>query len=327
MLYMFRILLPSLLLAVCACGSTSGKQASVSAEENAETTSVPTLAFSGDSALALVSRQVEFGPRVPGSEAHARTAAWIQQRLEESGVTTTVQRTTLTAFDGTKLPVSNILASINPDAERRWLIVAHWDTRPWSDKDADSSRRLNPVDGANDGASGVGVLLELARVLPASLPADRGVDLLFVDAEDWGDEGSEESWAMGTRYFIQNPPQEWRRPEAGIVVDMVGDRDATFMREYFSEQAAPELNARIWGTAASLGYGERFLNRMGTAVTDDHVELIRGGIPAIDIIDFRDNGAQSGFCPQWHTSDDTMRHISPATLESVGRTLESFLTR
>lgn len=309
------------LAGACGAGHKGGPQTR---------TDVPTvtekLLFSGDSAYSYASRQVEAGPRVPGTEAHRATAEWLGAELKRHGAEVHVQHDMLTTFDGHRIPIYNIMGSFNTDIPGRLLLVAHWDCRPWADEDPDPSKHAVAVDGANDGASGAAVLLELARVLGEDNPGT-GIDLLLVDAEDWGTDGDDQSWAMGTRYFIEHPVYEgWKTPDAGIVVDMVGDADATFCREYFSEQAAPELTAAIWRLAAELGYDGYFLSQPGSAVTDDHVELIKAGIPAIDIIDYRP-GAEGGFCTQWHTSDDTMQHLSARTLESVGRTLELYLRR
>lgn len=315
----------ALLAAGCggAAKGASAGEGTRAGEAQAQSAEAAQLFFSGDSAMAYASRQVEFGPRVPGSASHARTAAWLASELRRHGAKVTEQRATLTAFDGTKLPAVNILGSYNPQASRRLMVVAHWDTRPWADQDPDPAKRRQPVDGADDGASGTALLLELARVSNGKLPDGQGLDILLVDAEDWGREDDEESWAMGTRHFVANPPEGWRRPEAAVVVDMVGDADATFYREYFSEQSAPALNSRVWNLASALGYGSMFIDAPGGAVTDDHVELIKAGIPAIDIIDYRPGS--TGFPPQWHTSSDTPDRLSPSTLEAVGRTLERLL--
>lgn len=277
--------------------------------------------FSADSAYANVKRQVEFGPRVPGTPAHEACGEWLASRLRACGGEVTEQTATLTTFDGTRIPMRNIFARFNPGAEKRILLFAHWDTRPWADNDPDPSNHKKPIDGANDGASGTGVLLELAR-LAGSGKIDAGLDILLCDAEDWGADGDDESWAMGARYFAQHPLEEGYMPDAAILLDMVGADGATFMREYFSQQANPGLADAIWATAASLGHGGMFVNRMGSAVNDDHVELIKAGIPAIDIIDYREG---NGFFSGWHTLGDNMQCISRETLGAVGETMETYL--
>ncbi|MDE6290023.1 MAG: M28 family peptidase [Muribaculaceae bacterium] len=279
--------------------------------------------FCPDSAYAYVGRQVAFGPRVPGTEAHRLCGDWLTGKLREFGGEVKEQTATLTTFDGTRIPMRNIFARFNPDADRRILLLAHWDSRPWADHDPDPDKRTIPVDGANDGASGVGVLLELARTFPKT-GGDTGIDILLCDAEDWGEESNDESWALGARHFANNLPVQGYVPSAAILLDMVGAPDATFMREYFSQLANPALADEIWSIAASLGYGTMFVNRMGSAVNDDHVELIKAGIPAIDIIDYREG---SGFFSGWHTTADNMSAISGETLGAVGRVLESYINR
>lgn len=307
-----------------ACGAKTAQEGGAhSAYSKEEPKAMSDLQFSGDSALAAITKQVDFGPRKPGTEAHRKTGDWIAGEFRRRGLQVTLQETQLTAFDGTRIPTRNILASLDTANKRRVLIVAHWDTRPWADNDPDPAKRKEPVAGANDGASGVGVALELARSL-AGKNLSVGVDFLMVDAEDWGTEGDEESWAMGTRYFVANPPEAWRYPEAVIVLDMVGDKNATFLQEYFSREAAPGLVARVWDAAKRLGYADLFVNRPGGALTDDHVPFIGAGIPAIDIVDYRE-GPDGGFCPQWHTTSDTPDKLSAGTLSAVGRTLESLL--
>lgn len=304
-----------------SCGAGKGKtsdtiSAPTQSSENVSTT------FSPDSAYSYVETQVNFGPRVPGSEAHSRCGDWLVRKLKDFGANVIEQTATLTTFDGTRIPMRNIFASFNPDSENRILLLAHWDCRPWADNDPDPANHKTPVEGANDGASGVGVLLEIARVA-GNETGDKGLDILLCDAEDWGTEHNDESWAMGTRYFAANPPAK-NMPSAAILLDMVGASDATFMREYYSQNADPALADEIWAIAKSLGYGEMFVNKMGSAVNDDHVELIKAGIPAIDIIDYRDN---SGFFSGWHTTHDNMDAISKETLGKVGNVIETYIKK
>lgn len=277
--------------------------------------------FSADSAYSYVARQVEFGPRVPGTDAHRRCGNWLTDKLRSFGAEISEQTATLTAFDGTNIPMRNIFARFNPDKDNRILLLAHWDCRPWADHDPDPEKRSIPVDGANDGASGTGVLLELARIL-ASDESAPGVDILLCDAEDWGEESNDQSWALGARYFAENLPVKGYMPSAAILLDMVGAHDATFMREYFSQLANPALADEIWSIGKRLGHDDMFVNRMGSAVNDDHVELIKAGIPTIDIIDYREG---SGFYDGWHTTSDTMESISKETLGAVGSVLETYI--
>ena len=307
-------------LSLSACGGTSAGKGIETVKENNEVKNKK-ISFDADSAYAYVARQVAFGPRVPNTQAHREAGDWLSAELRRHGAEVTEQNAVLKAFDGTSLNARNILGIYNPESPDRLLLLAHWDSRPWADQDPDPKKRKEPVDGANDGASGVGILLEIARQLGLRQP-DRGVDILFVDAEDWGEEGDDASWALGTRYFVENPPIDGYMPSEAILLDMVGGEGATFYREYFSENAAPALAERVWAKAHELGYGNMFSNRMGTAVVDDHVELIKGGIPAIDIVEYHP-GYGGGFNPRWHTTSDNMEGISRETLRGVGETVIS----
>ncbi|MCM1320149.1 MAG: M28 family peptidase [Muribaculaceae bacterium] len=310
----------SLLLCVGACSSAGKGADTVSVE--VETAAVPTQTdkFNADSAYYFVEKQTLFGPRVPGTSEHRSCGEWLTEQLARLGAKVTLQELTLTAFDGTKLPTRNILGQYNPEVSDRTLLVAHWDTRPWADQDPDQANHAKPVLGANDGASGVGVLLEIARVLNQE-EIDKGVDILFVDSEDYGSEGDDESWALGARAFVQNPPIKGYRPARVILLDMVGGKGSVFPRETFSDYNAATLLNEVWQSAAVAGYGDLFVNQPGGAITDDHVEFLKDGIPAIDIIAL----TPSGFLPTWHTTHDTMENIDPSVLNAVGRTVLTYL--
>lgn len=310
------LILLTLFAVASAC--SSGKARDAGQPSTAELSRKEASAFDADSAYAFVAAMMDFGPRVPNTEAHARTGDWLAGKLRGYGWEVTEQKAIIPAFDGTQLRARNIFAQINPDLPDRTLLLAHWDSRPWADEDPDPAKRALPVPGANDGASGVGVILEIARQLQGSGAA---VDVLFVDAEDWGSHDDEDSWALGTRHFAQNPPVEGYRPARAILLDMVGSPDATFGHEYFSMQANPALVEKLWSTAAALGHGNFFRPQFGGAVTDDHVELIKQGIPAVDIIDYRLSPDYQGFDPAWHTTADDLDGISPRTLRAVGETV------
>lgn len=318
-----RTLLWIVMAMTLMAGCSAGKAADAASDSSAPQAEdlAATLAFNADSAYAFVAALSEFGPRVPNMEAHRRAGAWLASRLRSFGWDVTEQQALLTAFDGTPLQARNIMGQLNPEKPHRLLLLAHWDSRPWADNDPDPAKRTQPVPGANDGASGVGVLLELARILAAE-NSQAAVDILFVDAEDWGAEHDEDSWALGTRYFAEHPPVEGYRPEQAILLDMVGSPDARFGYEYFSQEANPALLRKVWSSAASLGLGKWFHTGFGGAVTDDHVQLIEHGIPAIDIIDYRYSDSYQGFDPAWHTTHDTIDRISAETLGAVGKTLE-----
>jgi hypothetical protein len=278
--------------------------------------------FDADSAYSYVERQVEFGPRVPNTEAHRRCGVYLENELRRHGATVTVQPMTIKAFDGTMLHARNIFGSYNTDASERLLLMAHWDTRPWADNDPDSANHRKPNDGANDGASGVGVLLEIARQLATRTPGV-GVDILFVDAEDWGAHNDDDSWALGAEYFVNNM-KEGYTPSETILLDMVGGKDARFCREYLSQKSSPGLVERVWQAAAEAGFSEYFVNRLGGAITDDHVKFIENGYDAIDIIEYNPT-SDSGFNPVWHTMQDNMENIDAATLNAVGKTLMHYI--
>lgn len=302
------------LLGACSAGNAS-RESEVSARQANE---VVRPAFDADSAYTFVEQLMAFGPRVPNTEAHRKAGDWLTAKLRGYGWSVTEQKAAIPAFDGTVLQSRNIFARINPEGANRLLLLAHWDSRPWADEDPDPARRREPVPGANDGASGVGVLLEIARQLSGS---DAAVDILLVDAEDWGSHDDDDSWALGTRYFVEHPPVSGYHPSQAILLDMVGSPDARFGYEYFSSKSNPELLRRLWANASALGYGDIFQADYGGAVNDDHIELIKAGIPAIDIIDYRYSSDYQGFDPVWHTTRDDMSNISRKTLGAVGETV------
>lgn len=318
-------LLSVLLAGVSACSPrSSAGTGEISRDQGDSISKEPPAgaAFNADSAYAYVARQVEFGPRVPNTEAHRRAGDWLVAELRRHGAEVTEQKADLRAFDGTLLKAHNIFGRINPDVPERILLMAHYDCRPWADEDPDHDNRHTPVDGANDGASGVGVILEAARQLKEA-GSKVGIDFLFVDAEDWGTEGDDESWALGARHFAMNPPIPGYRPDKVILLDMVGGRDAVFPREMFSQHNAPELLDEFYRAAAVAGVADRFPDLPGGAITDDHLEFLKLGVPAIDIIEF-DN--HRGFNPTWHTLSDNMDNISAETLGAVGKALMAFLS-
>lgn len=286
----------------------------------------PTPAFNADSAYAFVQRQVDFGPRVPGTPAHTACVDWMVARLKAAGAEVIEQTGTVTVYTGQKLPLRNLFARWAPDRKERILLLAHYDTRPMADKD--DERKNQPIDGANDGGSGVGVLLEIARHLAAKEHGP-GVDILFTDVEDHGqpsgamalDDNSIDTWALGAQYFAKNPPVPGYQARFGILLDMVGAKDAVFYREAISMQFAPAVVSKVWKTAAALGHGERFVQETKYFVgTDDHVPINRTlRIPTIDIIEYHE--ATGAFHPSWHTHDDNMAVIDRASLHAVGSTV------
>lgn len=292
--------------------------------ENKKAVNVPV--FNADSAYLYVQTQVDYGARVPNSDAHRNCASYLSQKLRTFGAVVTEQRTVLTAFNGDKLNAVNIIGSFNPQATKRVLLFSHWDSRPWADNDPEPANHKIPVMAANDGASGVGVLLEMARQFSIQ-KTDIGVDLIFFDAEDYGDSHnsngeSEDSWCLGTQYWAQNPHVKGYSARYGILLDMVGAHNATFYKEQFSMYYATDIVEKVWSTAAALGFGNYFRNEEMGGVTDDHVYVNKlAGIPSIDIIHYRNEGQNSGFGHYWHTVNDTMENVDKNTLFAVGTTL------
>ncbi len=281
--------------------------------------------FVSDSAYQYVKNQVDFGPRVPNTKAHDDCAQYLISELKRFGASTIEQRADLKAFDGTILKSVNIIGSYNPEATIRVLLFAHWDSRPWSDHDPIAENRIKPVLGANDGASGVGVLLEMARLFNTQKP-DIGVDIIFFDAEDYGAPESfqgntEDSWCLGSQYWSKNPHIKGYTAKYGILLDMVGAPDATFYKEGISMQYAAHVVNKVWSVAEQLGFGQYFRDENIGGITDDHLYVNKIiGIPSIDIIQYNKE-SQQGFGHYWHTVNDNMDNIDKNTLHAVGSTL------
>ncbi len=304
--------------------------------DGSQPTVVKTPDFSGDSAYAYVARQVAFGPRVPNTEAHRRCGDYLIAKLKEYGAQVTVQEFTATTYDGKKLASRNIIGSLNPQAAKRILLASHWDSRPFADQDSVATDRQKPVPGANDGASGVGVLLELARtVQKGETKPEVGIDIIFFDAEDWGNaEKATDTvnginymgFCLGSRYWAANKHQPNYTAYYGILLDMVGAKNATFLREGDSVNYAPSVVNSVWQAASDLGYSQYFVNQPGPTILDDHIPVNTiAKIPMIDIL--HTNPSTGGFFPHWHTDTDNMDPIDPATLKAVGQVLLQVLYR
>lgn len=322
----------ALLLASLAGACASGTKSPVSTSSDSVTAKADAPLFSPDSAFSYIRSQVEMGPRVPGSEPHRICGQWIISELNRHNADTVVEQKAVVVNpnDGSPLPILNILGRFNPDATERILLVAHYDTRPFADEETDKSKQSTPIPGANDGGSGVAVLLEIARLMGMQKP-DRGVDLLFVDAEDMGissengNNDTENTWCLGSQYWAENMPYSAAdKPDMGIVVDMVGGTNARFHRELFSDHYAPALVDKVWQIAASLGYGARFINAPGGPILDDHLPILKAGIPTIDIVESRSD-ATGAFPATWHTLNDNLDHIDRGALEATGRTVTSLI--
>jgi len=294
-------------------------------------------AFSGDSALAYARAQVAFGSRVPGTPAHERAGDWIVAQMRARADSVEVQAWTHRTAAGVSLPMRNILARFRPGETQRVLYLTHWDTRPTADDDRNLGARRGSFPGANDGAAGVGLFVALADALKKT-PPNLGVDLLFVDGEDWG---TFEDWAdttknkdvlIGSQYFAAHAPSTYK-PMFGVLFDMIGDAGLQIYQEGHSVRDAPEVVSRVWGAAKDLGYEKYFLAQVKTDITDDHLPLLRQGMRVIDVIDIdycADGGVDCGpGDPRnlHHTTGDTMEHVSGRSLQIVGDVALTLVTR
>ena len=309
--------------AMISCSQTPSSSSAKVESQPVKQQNVP--AFDADSAWVFVENQVKFGPRVPNSEAHVACGNYLASELKRFGAQVYEQEATLTAYNGTQLKAKNIIGSFNPENSKRVLLFAHWDSRPYADHDKDPANHKKPIDGADDGASGVGVLLEMARQFSIKSPAI-GIDIIFFDAEDYGTpefvkEYKENTWCLGAQFWAKNPHVKGYKADFGILLDMVGAKNASFFKEATSMRYAPQIVELVWSTARDLGYGKFFINAEGGAITDDHQYVILGrNIPCIDII-YTDPESDNGFGPHWHTQNDTMDNIDRETLKAVGQTV------
>lgn len=321
-----RIGIATLVIPLVLLSCSSKKDQQKGGEIPQETIEAPS--FCGDSAYAFVKAQTDFGPRVPNSNAHEQCALYLAHKLAEYCDTVYVQHFTATAYDGKKLKSQNIVGSFSPEKTDRILLASHWDSRPMADHDALEAYRNKPIDGADDGASGVGVLLELARQLQQERP-NVGIDIIFFDAEDYGTPASVDIpgdwWALGSQYWTQNPHVEGYTARYGVLLDMVGAPDARFHHEYFSSYYAHDVISKMWGLAYKLGFGDYFINQQGHPVTDDHYYVnTLAHIPMIDVI-HQDFTTGTGFRSVWHTTNDNIGNISATTLGVVGTTLRAVI--
>ena len=305
-----------------ACGNGNANRSSVTEGESEE---IQAPDFCADSAYAYVYGQVRLGPRVPNSSAHKECADYLVAQLERFGAKVYTQDADLMAYDGSILHSRNIIGAYNPDAAKRVMLCSHWDSRPFADQDAEENHHT-AIDGANDGASGVGVLLEIARQLQAQ-PTEIGVDIIFFDAEDYGApdfyKGSHRAdyWCLGSQYWGRIPHVADYKARYGILLDMVGAKDAAFFYEGYSSRTAARAMKKIWRAAGKLGYSRWFHASDGGEVTDDHVFVNKlRQFPCVDIIDY-DPASDTGFPSTWHTLRDNMEGINRETLKAVGQTV------
>lgn len=326
-----RITLICLSVFLClACTSPAKKQSTTMESESTKSVPQQLPPFSGDSAWLYAKAQTVYGPRIPNSAAHNACKNYLVATLKRFGATVSEQSFTVRAWDGKELYATNIIASLFPERKERVMLCAHWDSRPWADQDPNPTNHKKPILGANDGASGVGVLMEIARILGNKQLTTRpsvGIDLVLFDVEDYGTpswfegEKREDSWCLGSQYWSRQASASGYKARFGILLDMVGDEKATFYWESYSLGNAPLVVNKVWNAATSLGYGNLFLSREGGFITDDHLPVIQlAGIRCIDIIDF-DPTRPTGFPAYWHTMGDTMENLSATTLKAVGETL------
>lgn len=312
----------AILFVVWACGEKRDSESIVQPEVK---TYNPVPAFNADSAYAFIQKQVDFGPRVPNTAPHRQTAEWLVEKLTGYGWEVETQEFTAKAYDGKILELTNIIAAHNPGATKRILLAAHWDTRRIADKDTE--RIDEPIDGANDGGSGVGVLLEIARVLSSDeLQPDVGVDIILFDGEDDGEpehrsqrDHSQIWWCLGSQHWSKTPHKRGYTAYFGILLDMVGGRGARFYKEGYSMQYAKNVVDKVWKYGHDLGHSDFFIMRRAEAITDDHLFVNENAnIPMINIIEY---SPDYGFGHYHHTHADNMDLIDRKTLQVVGETV------
>ena len=285
--------------------------------------------FNSDSAFYFISKQTAFGPRVPNTKSHIQCGEYLSTTFKNYSKAVIDQNFTSKAFDGKILKLRNIISSVNPTAIKRIIIASHWDTRPFADND--KVNKNIPIDGANDGASGVGVILELSRLLEADTSFKIGVDFILFDGEDYGQpENSgfpemKDSWCFGSQYWSKNKHAVNYNAYFGILLDMVGGKNARFAMDGTSAYFAPEIQKKIWQTASTTGYGSQFVSQITDEIIDDHYYVNRDAkIPMVDIIEWEPSDG-SYFSPTWHTHDDNIQNIDKQTLKAVGQTLLNVL--
>lgn len=321
----FFLFIISIILFSNACKSDKTQ------ESTTEQTTATIPSFDRDSAYQFVAQQVAFGPRVPGSKEHQACREWLVSKFKSYGATVIEQGFQAKTYYGKTLSATNIIAQFNPSISKRIVLAAHWDSRHIADSPLSTERKTEPILGADDGGSGVGILLEVARQLQA-MPIEMGVDLVSFDAEDLGESGTEDpasatTWCLGSQYWARNLHAPGYRPQYGILLDMVGSKGAQFPIEQYSNQIAPQLVSDVWQLAENLGYSNYFPKTNGGGITDDHyfVSTI-ARIPMIDIID-RSPTTETGFGAHWHTHNDNMDIIDRKTLKAVGQLMLAVIYR
>jgi hypothetical protein len=276
--------------------------------------------FNADSAYAFVKAQADMGPRTPGSKAHAKCVAYFEKEFKRYGARVSVQGGTANSYDGLAWRIDNVIASFNSDAKERILLCAHYDSRPFSDNDPKPENRKKPCPGVNDGASGAGVLLEVARIIKNKAPII-GVDIIMFDLEDYGDDdGNPETWCLGSQSWSKNPHLPGYKARYGILLDMVGAKNAVFPKEGVSLKYASDVTDKVWKTAQTLGYGQYFIDESTIDMTDDHLFVSEfAKIPCVDILHYVPQ--TNKFFEHHHCTTDDLSTIDKNTLKAVGQTL------
>ncbi|PWS28211.1 glutamine cyclotransferase [Pedobacter yonginense] len=293
----------------------------VSNEDSSQEIKLASPDFNADSAYAYVKAQVDFGPRIPGTLAHQKCADYLVAKLKSFGAAVQMQGSKTTTYDGKVYQLKNILASFNSEKTNRILVTAHWDARPFSDQDPNPAFHNKPFDAANDGGSGVAVILEMARQIQQKQP-NVGVDFVLWDLEDYGkanDESpDEQTWCLGSQYWSKEAVKKGYKALYGINLDMVGGGSAQFAQDEISRQSAPDVAKKIWDIGNEIGYPSYFVTLPSGRIVDDHVWMNKAAIPSVDIIHYNDN---SGFYMNWHTQLDNLSNIDKNTLKATGQTV------
>ncbi len=311
------VFIAACLLVLAGCKNNGPKPAPAATGIDYTQVAIPT--FSADSAYSYVEAQLSFGNRTPGSKGWEQCAHWLEQQLGRHCDTVIVQPFKATLWDGTTVPGRNIVGSLNPTAQKRVLLAAHWDSRLWADHDPDDANHRRPVPGANDGASGAAVLLEMARAM-SQMPPSLGVDFILFDVEDqgqpeWADTYEDNTWCKGSQHWAQNRHLPYYTAVYGVLFDMVGTAEPRFTKEQVSRHYAPGLTDKLWNTAAALGYGNIFVNQSTDPILDDHLYVNQiAGIPMVDIVQ---NSGTTSFFTHWHTTTDNLDNVSAESLRIV----------
>lgn len=279
--------------------------------------------FSGDSAYLFVEKQVNFGPRVTGNIAHKNTQKWYEKKFKSYGLNVEYQSFEASFPNGKTEKAANIIAHYNPGKDKKIIIASHYDSRYMAEKDSDPKKVNLPIDGADDGASGVGVILELARILKDN-PVDISVDFILFDAEDNGNETDDETWCLGSQHWSKEAKKSGYKADLGFLLDMVGAKGAVFPKEYISKTYAGDVQNQLWDLANGMGYGDLFYNIDLGSINDDHLYVNRdAGIKMVDIINLPNPAG--GFGAYHHTHDDNMKIIDKETLRKTGQVLAAFI--